>query len=136
MAELLSWKMVVGSCWFYDKSFNILLIQTTWHATPVAMTYYASAEDCFFESHDKTPVPKWNVYPNVFFLSFVLPPLSLSVYPMSLKFSEVEYIMPRSSTPLTYLKNSSTFLPMWVFWWLHESWDQNYSIHDVWSCRC
>ena len=43
------------------------------------------------------------MYPYVLFLSSMLPPLSLSVYPMSLKFSEVEYIMPRSFVPLTYL---------------------------------
>ena len=79
MAELLLQKMVVGSWWFYDKSFNTLLIQTTWHATLVATTYSASAEDkvtmgCFFESHETTPIPKWNVYLDVLFLSSVLPP--------------------------------------------------------------
>ena len=109
MVELLSHKMVVGSFSFYNMSFNILLIQTAWHATPVADTYFDSTEyrvtmGCFFKAHGTTPIPKWNVHLDVFFLSFVLPPLSLSVYPMSLKFYEVEYIMPRYFVPLTYLK--------------------------------
>ena len=34
------------------------------------------------------------------------------------------------------LHNSFTYFPMWVFWWLHEYWDQTYSIHDAWSCHC
>ena len=84
MAELLSQKIVVGSWWFCDKSFKTLLIQTAWHAALVAATYSASAEDrvtmgCFFEAHETTSVPKWNVYPDVLFLSSMLPPLSLSV---------------------------------------------------------
>ena len=84
MAELLSQKMVVGSWWFCDKYFKTLLIQTAWHAALVAATYSSSTEDrvtmgCFFEAHETTPVPKWNVYPDVFFLSSMLPPLSLSV---------------------------------------------------------
>ena len=33
----------------------------------------------------------------------MLPPFSLSVYLVSLKFSKVEYIIPRSFVPLTYL---------------------------------
>ena len=84
MAELLSQKIVVGSWWFCDKSFKILLIQTAWHVALVAATYSASAEDrvtmgSFFEAHETTPIPKWNVYPPVLFLSSMLPPLSLSV---------------------------------------------------------
>ena len=126
MAELLSQKIVAGSWWFCDKSFNTLLIQTawhvrcpfglrgeywiilqdyivntvsiiktlliqtTWHAALAAATYSASVEDkvtmgCFFEAHETTPVPKWNVYPYVLFLPYMLPPLSLSMYPMSCK---------------------------------------------------
>ena len=108
MAELLSKKIIFSSCWFCERSFNILLIQRAWHAAPVAMTYSASAEDrvtmgCFFESNATTPVPKWNVYLDVLYLSFVLPPLSLSIYPISLNFFEVEYIFPRSFVPLTYI---------------------------------
>ena len=100
--------MFVGSCWFCDRSLNIICIQTTWHATLVAMPYLSFTEDritmgCFFESHDTTLVPKLNVYPYVIFMSFMFPPLSLSVYPMILKFYEVEHIMPRSFMPLTYL---------------------------------
>ena len=107
MAELLSQKMVVGSWWFYDKSFNTVLIQTAWHATLVTTAYSASAEDkvtmgCFFEAQETTPIPKLNVYPDVLFLSSMLPPLSFSVYQMSLTFSEVEYIIPKSFVPLTY----------------------------------
>ena len=88
MAELLSQKMVVGPWWLCDKSFNTLLIETAWHAALVTATYSAFVEDrvtmgCFFEACETTPVPKWNVYPNVFSLSYVLPPLSLSIYPMS-----------------------------------------------------
>ena len=59
---------------------------------------------CFFEALETTPILKQNVYPDVLFLSSMLPPLSLSVYRMSLKFSEVEYIIPRSFVPLTYLR--------------------------------
>jgi hypothetical protein len=33
----------------------------------------------------------------------MLPPQSLSVYPRSLKSSEVEYIIPKSLVPFTYL---------------------------------
>ena len=74
MAELLSRNIVVGSWWFYDKYFKTLLIQTAWHAALVATTYSASAEDrvtmgCFFEAHNTTPIPKWNVCPYVIFLS-------------------------------------------------------------------
>ena len=43
------------------------------------------------------------MYPEVLFLSSILPPQSLSVYPMSLKFSEVEYFMPKYFVPFTYL---------------------------------
>ena len=42
--------------------------------------------------------------PDVLFLSSMPPPLSMLVYPMSLKFSEVQYIIPRYFGPLTYLK--------------------------------
>ena len=91
MAELLSQKIVVGSWWFCDKSFKTLLIQAAWHAALVAATYSASAEDrvtmdCFFEAHETTPVPKWNVYPDALFLSSMLPTLSLSVSPIILIF--------------------------------------------------
>ena len=84
MAELLSKNMVVSSWWFCDNSFNTLLIQTAWHTSLVATTYSSSIEDkvtmgCFFEAHETTHVPKWNVYPDVLFLSSMFPPLSLSV---------------------------------------------------------
>ena len=109
MVELLSQKMVLGSCLFYEMSFNILCIQISWHATPVTVTYSDSVENkvrmgCFFKSHDKKLVPKWNLYPNVILLSFMFPQLSLQVYPISLKLYEVEYINKRSFVPLTYLK--------------------------------
>ena len=95
MAELLSQKTVVGSCFYCNKYFNILLIQIAWQNVLVVVMYSASAEErvtmgCFLDAHDTIPVPKWNVYPKVLFLSSMLPPQSLSVYPMSVKYYEME----------------------------------------------
>ena len=100
--------MDICSCWFCERSLNIIRIQTYWHATLVATTYSASTKGrvkmgCFFESHDTTPIPKWNVCLDIIFLSSSPHPLSVRVYPMSLKFYEVEYIMPIYFVPLTYL---------------------------------
>ena len=115
MAELLSKNIVVGSCCSYNKSFNILLIQNTWQATLVVVTYSISVEEkvtmgYFLDAHDTIPDPKWNVYSEVIFLSSMLPPQSPSVYPISLKSFEVEYIMPKSFVPFTNLgKKISAF---------------------------
>ena len=72
------------------------------------MTYSTSAKErvtmgCFLDSHDTIPVPKINVYLEVLFLSSMLLPQSLSMYPISLKSSKVEYIIPKSFVPFIYL---------------------------------
>ena len=109
MAKLLSRNIFVGSSCSYNKYFNILIIHTAWQATLVAATYFASTKEsvtmgCFLDAHDTIPVPKWNLYLEVFFLSSMLPPQSLSLYPMSLKSYEVEYLMQKSFVPFTYLR--------------------------------
>jgi hypothetical protein len=58
---------------------------------------------CFLDSRDIIPVPKLNVYLQVIFLSSMLPPQSLSLYPIGLKYYEVEYLMPKYFFPFTYL---------------------------------
>ena len=109
MDELLLQKMVVCSCQFCERSFKILFIQTAWHVAPIVATYSPSVEDrvtmyCFFKIHDTTPIPKLNDYLDVLFLSYVFPPLSMLLYPMRLKLSQVEYIIQISFVPLTYLR--------------------------------
>jgi len=109
MDELLSHNIVVGSCCSYKKYFNILLSHIAWQDVLVVVAYYAFAEEritmgCFLDAHDTIHVPKWNLYLEVLLLSYRLPPHSLSVYPMSLKSSEVEYLMLKSSVPFTYLR--------------------------------
>jgi len=57
----------------------------------------------FLYTHDTISVPKWNEFPEVLFLPSMLPPQSLLVYPISLKYYEVEYIMPKYFVWFTFL---------------------------------
>jgi hypothetical protein len=59
---------------------------------------------CFLDAHDTILVPKLNVYTEVLFLSSMFPPQSLSMYPISLKSSEVVYKMTKSCVSFTYLR--------------------------------
>ena len=84
IAEVLSQKIIVAPSWSWQRSLNILLIQTTWHVVVVAATYSTFTVDndivgCFLEAHEISLEPKWKTYPNVLFLSSTLPAQSLSM---------------------------------------------------------
>ena len=96
------------------------LAQKWWQNGANTFTEERVITNCFFNAHDTTPVPKWNVYPDVFFLPYVLPPFSPLVYPMSLNFYEINTLCQgplchlHTSKFFYLLPNESLFVTPWI----------------------
>ena len=100
------------NCWllvFTCISSKIFLSHISSQVALVAATYSASVEDnptvaCFFDDQYITLDPNWNMYPFVLFRSFIHPPQSLSVYPISLYSFFTSYKISYVFIPLMYCR--------------------------------
>ena len=65
IVDVLSQYIVVDPCCLCLSPSNTFLNHTSWHATKVVATYYASVDDsvtmgCSLDAHAITPEPRWN----------------------------------------------------------------------------